>query len=383
MSRILTITSGKGGVGKTNLSLNLALCLSKMGHKTCLFDADLGLANINILLNLRPEYDLKDVLFHDRALRDIIIRTDDGLEILPGSSGVEEMANLDNDRLNALFEAFTCMDEYEFILFDTSAGISNDVISFCLAASEVILVLTPEPTSMVDGFALLKILFLNDFTGKVKLVFNQYKNKEAAKKAYISFRSAVAKHLGQQVVALAMIPEDKNLVEAVRIQRPLQLTFPSSEAAKCIQKMAKRLVANEDAIPDSMNMKGFWRSFLQTIRGPLKLPRKVREKQTETVPLSNGIGYAETSRGLKTVSAEDEKEQIDLYLPVLGRLVESINSISEEIKLIRSSIVNDKATLFHQDISSKGSDVNSLTKPILLDLDAFLKRLQTERKECN
>ena len=133
MTRTITITSGKGGVGKTNISVNVALHLASLGYRTCLFDADLGLANINILLGLSPEYNLEDVISDRHSLQDIIIRNYKGIDIIPGSSGVEEMANLESDQVDHLIQSFSELDGYDFLLFDTSAGVSRNVLAFCLS----------------------------------------------------------------------------------------------------------------------------------------------------------------------------------------------------------------------------------------------------------
>jgi flagellar biosynthesis protein FlhG len=408
MSRILTVTSGKGGVGKTNLSLNLALCLTKMGHRTCLFDADLGLANINILLGLYPEYNLKDLLFDGHDLKEIIIRIKDGLDILPGASGVEEMANLGPDQVDTLIQSFAAMDQYEFLIFDTSAGISRNVISFCLASTEVILVITPEPTSMIDAFALLKVLYLNGFTGEAKMVLNQYRTSESGKQAFVRFSSAVAEHLGKKLVALGMIPEDGKVIESVRIQQPLQSAFPGSAAAKCIGKISERLVAKQEASSD-LDVVSFWRRFFQSVRGPLRLPKKVTKKQPETLPPPSmqertvlqpqGLDAMSLSVAPKQAQADDQRQAeasqkpssmglgreeglIAHSLPVLERLVESVSSVSREIQLVREMIADNGTALFHRNNGSKVADDNSsLLKPIRLNLEDFVVRLQTENKE--
>ncbi|HDZ23313.1 MAG TPA: MinD/ParA family protein, partial [Desulfobacteraceae bacterium] len=154
MSRTVAITSGKGGVGKTNISVNLALSLSRKGHKVCLFDADLGLANINILLGLEPESTLVDVVKGTSTLSDIMMEYE-GVSIIPGSSGVEELAELSASDREMLLQSFESIGDHDFIFFDTSAGVSRDVVAFCLASSEVLLVITPEPTSLTDAYALL------------------------------------------------------------------------------------------------------------------------------------------------------------------------------------------------------------------------------------
>jgi flagellar biosynthesis protein FlhG len=132
MARIITVTSGKGGVGKTNISANLALHLAELGYNTCLFDADLGLANINILLKIYPEHNLKDVILYQKDIKEILIENYEGIDIIPGSSGVEEMANLTPDQIVKLIKQFSKLDAYDYFIIDTAAGISKDVISFAL-----------------------------------------------------------------------------------------------------------------------------------------------------------------------------------------------------------------------------------------------------------
>ena len=134
MARTITVTSGKGGVGKTNLSTNLSLHLAALGHRTCVFDADLGLANINILLGLYPEHTLEDVILNEQPLSSIIIRNHLGIDIIPGSSGVEKIANIDSEHVDALIKSFSLLEDYDFLLFDTSAGVSKNVVSFCLSS---------------------------------------------------------------------------------------------------------------------------------------------------------------------------------------------------------------------------------------------------------
>jgi flagellar biosynthesis protein FlhG len=151
MSRIITVTSGKGGVGKTNISVNMALYLASQKYRVCLFDADMGLANIDILLGLYPEYTLEDVLTREKRLQDVIIRDYSGIDIIPGSSGVRKMADPEPGEIDFLMDALSELQDYDFFFFDTSAGISKNVISFCMASPEIILVVTPEPTSWTDA----------------------------------------------------------------------------------------------------------------------------------------------------------------------------------------------------------------------------------------
>ena len=146
MKRVITITSGKGGVGKTNISVNLAAQLAKEGLRTCIFDADLGLANINILLGISPEYNLEDVITGEKSLTDILVHDPCGVDIIPGGTGVEKLTAMTPESLSRMIKAFSCLEGDDILFFDTSPGISRDVISFCMASKEVVLVVIPEPT---------------------------------------------------------------------------------------------------------------------------------------------------------------------------------------------------------------------------------------------
>lgn len=280
MARVITITGGKGGVGKTNISLNLALCLSKLGPKVCLFDADLGLANINILLGLYPEYNLEDVILNKKSLQEIIINTYQGVDIIPGSSGVEKIANLEQNNLNRLIQSFSELEQYDFFIFDTSSGISKSVISFCLAASEVVLIITPEPTSLTDAYALLKVLCFNEFDGSARVVVNQCKNTTVAKHTYNKFKEVVQKYLSVNIVPLGIVVQDNKFPEAVKRQQPLITLYPETSASKCFKVMASRLIANVPEDFKQVGITSFWTKFLEFTKGPLKL--NSREEETVT-----------------------------------------------------------------------------------------------------
>lgn len=391
MSRTITITSGKGGVGKTNVSLNLALYLSSKGYRVCLFDADLGLSNINILLGMQPDYDLSDVILKGRNLEDIFINIHETLDILPGSSGLEEMANLEADRRQALIESLSGMNGYDFLLFDTSAGISKNVISFCLASPEVVLVITPEPTSLTDSFALLKILSLNGFAGQVKVVINQCKNAEVATLVYRKFKSAAVKYLAIDVPTLGMIYQDENIAEAVKQQRPFLSIYPDSRASKCIRQIGERILTADMEHLREYDMVGFWSRCLQLISSPLKLPSRKKESEKhppkpelqgserktqqtteqgrqEDLPNRVSGSAAITGSGSeepapKSSSSLPEEDEQHTHaqkltsgaperamnpeqslMPVIEKLIGSISSLTKELQLVRQAIEGRKAS---------------------------------------
>ncbi len=302
MARTITITSGKGGVGKTNLSLNLALELARLGQRTCLFDADFGTANVNILLGLSPRYDIKDVIIEGKSLTDITIAESTNMDILPGSSGVEEMVNLNPKQMEKLLSSFSAMKDYDFLVIDTAAGISKNVASFCLASSEVVLVITHEPTSLTDAYALLKVLAANGYKGPAKVVVNRCQDSSHARITFATFKNAVSKHLKIKVSALGLVLEDSKMVEAIRLQQPFLRKFPDSQVAKCFHMIASRLIENKEGIVGG-DLDSFWRSTLETMGSSLNIPsaphKEIKAIESRALNKNSGSSSDEVARELR------------------------------------------------------------------------------------
>lgn len=276
MARIITVSGGKGGVGKTNLSVNLALWLARNKARVCLLDADLGLANVNIMLGLYPEYDLEDVLLQKKTIRDILIENYHGIDIIPGSSGVERLANVQPSEIDRILELFTGLHDYDFLVCDTSAGISRSVVSFCLSATDVVVVVTTEPTSLTDAYALLKVLCLNGFRGKAQIVVNQCKNTTVASRTYNKLKDVAHRYLSAETVPLGIVVQDPHVPEAVHRQQPLFVMHPDCNASRCISVIANRLLSGETGqthFPD-VPVASFWKRFLETARRPLAFPER-------------------------------------------------------------------------------------------------------------
>ena len=264
------------------------LRLAGLGHRTCIFDADLGLANINILLGLYPEHTIHDVILGNKPLSDIIIRNYRGVDIIPGSSGIETLANIAAPETDHLIKALTILDSYDYLIFDTSAGVSRNVVSFCLASSEIIIVITPEPTSLTDAYALVKILYLNGLEAPVRVVVNQCKNVTIAKQIYLRFKEVVKKYLSLEVQLMGAILEDANITEAVKKQEPFLFTFPETIASKCIKIIAKNLTEPNTNDVKTFDIESFWKRCLSLFKAPLKFGRtqpgtkKVHDKTVST-----------------------------------------------------------------------------------------------------
>ncbi len=270
MAKFITVTGGKGGVGKTNISLNLALSLSQLGSKVCLFDADLGMANINILLGLYPKYTLEDVMFRERDINDVLLKTGLGIDIIPGGSGVQKLANLSPVDIEHVVTGFSKLDDYDYFLFDTAAGITDSVISYSMNSSEVVLVITPEPTSIADAYAVVKVLANRGFKGQLKVVVNQCKNAKMAKQTFNHFHSVVKKFLKITVKPLGYLNKDERIPESVRKQQPLMTLYPNSVVAKSMQAMASRLVTNDLEFFDQGSVGDFWSRLFEFTKESLE-----------------------------------------------------------------------------------------------------------------
>ncbi len=362
MSRIITITSGKGGVGKTNISVNMSLYLAAMGYRTCLFDADMGLANVDILLGCYPEYTLEDVLLKKKKMKDIIINAPAGLDIIPGSSGVKLLAEHDPGQFDYLISSLSKLDEYDYFIFDTSAGISKNVISFCLTSPEIVLVITPEPTSITDAYALLKVLCLNKISSTVLIAINQCMSMEIANKLYSKFKEVVQKNLKINISPLGTIPLDSHVSKAVKEQKPLISLFPDSDAARGIKNIARYLVTKGETELNNYELSDFWRKCIERLNSDLVLSnnktkkapesapkelspgekKKLRDQNAESSSKSEIIGTPVQEKTIEGIPVKSDQIDTKDVFKILEGLVEGISSISSELGAIRKMMENDK-----------------------------------------
>lgn len=252
-ARVITVTSGKGGVGKTSLSVNLAIQLRRLGKRVVVLDADFGLANIEIMLGIRPQYNLADLMFRGKSMNDIITYGPEGIGFISGGSGINEMANLTRDQVFRLIQKMAELDQQaDVIIVDTGAGIGDSVLEFVAASAEVLLVATPEPTSITDAYALLKSLNRNSSykPGKtvVKMVANQVRGNNDADELFDKLGIVVNKFLNIDIEYLGSIPYDANMQRAVMRQEPLSMAAPNAAAARSVEKIA-RVLANKEEEP--------------------------------------------------------------------------------------------------------------------------------------
>jgi flagellar biosynthesis protein FlhG len=240
--RILAVTSGKGGVGKTNVVANLAFSLSELGKRVVVLDADFGLANIDVLLGLTPRYHLGHVLFGNKTLADILVEGPNGIQIIPASSGLQRMSELTAVQRNRLLEGFAGLDaRTDYFIIDTAAGISRNVVHFLLAAHEVIVISAPEPTAIVDAYAMIKIIIAEDPGKKIQVLVNPVERAEDAHEIYCQINSVVRRFLGRDVDYLGYIEKDPHVPQAVRNQTAVTQRFPNAPASRCFRELARRL----------------------------------------------------------------------------------------------------------------------------------------------
>lgn len=246
-SRVIAVTSGKGGVGKTSLSVNLALQFQEQGKKVVILDADFGLANVEIMLGIRPQYNLADLIFNNKSIEEIITQGPMGVGFISGGSGVQDLVNLDKEKLKKLIAKLVKLDSlYDVIIIDTGAGIADSVIEFVLSSPEVLLVVTPEPTSITDAYSLLKAVNRKkDFNREqksIKVVANRVENDEEGQEIYEKISVVASKFLNIEMEYLGYIPQDKRLTNAVVEQKPVSIHYPNSESALRIKSICGKLL---------------------------------------------------------------------------------------------------------------------------------------------
>ena len=266
-ARVITVTSGKGGVGKTSVSINLAITLSRLGKRVIVLDADFGLANIEIMLGIRPKFNLADLMFKGKSIKDIVTYGPENIGFISGGSGINEMANLSRDQIVQLIQKMYELDQLaDVIIVDTGAGIGDAVLEFVAASSEVLLVATPEPTSITDAYALLKSLnrcgsFQPGVT-TVKMIANQVRTSSDAEELFTKIGTVVSKFLNIDVEFLGEIPYDVNVPKAVMKQEPVTMAAPNSPAAKAIMEIVHKIENIE--VPEER--RGIMQLFASVIR---------------------------------------------------------------------------------------------------------------------
>ena len=264
-ARVISVTSGKGGVGKSNTSVNIAVQFQRQGKRVIIFDADFGLANIEVMFGIIPKYNLGDLMFKGKELKEIITPGPEGVGFISGGSGIAKLVNLDKEQIKRLVGKLSELDELaDVIIIDTGAGISSSVMEFLVASPETILVTTPEPASITDSYALLKALSMNeDYSPekcKVKLIANRVGKKEEGQNLYEKLSAVSSRFLNIELEYLGAIPFDNNITKAVMTQEPVSLKYPGSVSSKCYEDIVNILENKEISSHNNIGVRNFFKS---------------------------------------------------------------------------------------------------------------------------
>lgn len=267
-AKIITITSGKGGVGKSNFVVNMGITLHKKGKKVLIFDADIGMGNDDVLMGVLPSYNVFDLL-EGKDINEVVVEGPYGINLLPGGSGINYIENLEEEERLAFIEKLTSLDKYDYIFIDTGAGINKNVLAFIACSEETIVITTPEPTSLTDAYSLIKATDHFKLTNTANVIVNRAFSIKDGEETYNKLKRAVEKFLTIKVNYLGSISEDRKLVEGVRAQVPFTILHPKCDASKSIERISNKLIGN--ASVENMGAEGLFKKlFSLFLRGGVR-----------------------------------------------------------------------------------------------------------------
>ena len=244
--RIITVTSGKGGVGKSNIVVNLSIALQKMGKKVMIFDADIGMGNDDIIMGCSSRYNVFDVISRGREIEEVVLTGPFGVKLLPGGSALTKIDDLTENQRNSFLDKLTALKGLDYIIMDTGAGVNKSVLGFIACCEDLVIVTTPEPTSLTDAYSLLKAVKHFNIKNSAKVIINRSLDNNEANATFNKFNNAVTKFLDMKLDYLGKIGEDKKLSYAVRAQQPVIISYPNSQVSQDINSIASRIEGLKD-----------------------------------------------------------------------------------------------------------------------------------------
>jgi flagellar biosynthesis protein FlhG len=266
--RVIAVTSGKGGVGKTNVVGNLAIAFSQLNKKVIIFDGDLGLANIDVLMGIRSKSHIQHVISGQKSLSEIIETGPENVKIIPGGSGLQKLSNLSEGERLLLLNEFDAIDQdIDIFLIDTGAGISTNITYLNMAAEERIVISTPEPTSITDAYALIKVMYQEHGTKDFQLLVNMVRSQREAEAVFNNIHSNLSRYLRDiKLIYLGFISKDENIQRSVRKQKPVVLSYPKSTSAKQFIQLARKMLDENHENSKINTLSFFWKKFMSNLQ---------------------------------------------------------------------------------------------------------------------
>lgn len=263
-TRVIAVTSGKGGVGKSNIVANLGFVLSRFGKKVLILDADLGLGNLDVLLGLAPKYNLSHAIAGEKTIPEIVIEGPGNVKILPASSGIQELSDLTDEQKTRMFTALDLLiDSVDFFLIDTGAGISSNVMHFNSSAPEILVVVSPEPTSITDAYALMKVLSLDYSRKHFRLLVNLARSSKEALEVYKQLELVADRFLDIKIEYMGHVLVDENVKKGVRLQKVVSEILPDTKASRCFAALAKKIFESRPPNAPEGDTNFFWRKLVR------------------------------------------------------------------------------------------------------------------------
>ena len=328
-AKVIAISSGKGGVGKSNIASNLSISIANAGYTVCIFDADINLANINILLGVNPDYTLQHLFSENKNIEEIVFSDINGIDMIAGASGVAEFTRLTPEQQQQLLLAIKQLEQnYDYLIIDTAAGIDDSVLSFLHAVPYIILTITKEPTSLTDAFSLLKVLNKQGYKQTVLVLVNMVSGLKMAKHIFSRFSEAVNKYLLLEVRLIGYIVMDENVSLAVEKQKPIINYFPQSPASVCLGNISKHLLkVLESGKASEILFSTFFESQINNNKVPLVSEKIMQEIKSLTIE-DKLIIYEELKLQFNTVTEK----------PVTSDNTANSELINNELQFIDSGL---------------------------------------------
>lgn len=266
-TRIIAVTSGKGGVGKTNVATNMGIAYAQMGKKVIVLDADLGLANVNVIMNVIPQYNLYHVIKKQKKLSEIIIDTEYGIKLIVGASGFSKIANMGEAERDEFIKEMYTLSDVDIIIIDTSAGVSKNVLSFVAAADEVVIITTSEPTAITDAYGIIKVIAteVDNMNLNLKMIINRVDSALEGKRIADRMINIAAQFLNLKIEYLGFIYNDPLVTKAVLKQKPFIIAEPNGKASSCLKHIVSRMEKNE--VPETGSEGGGFARFVKKLFG--------------------------------------------------------------------------------------------------------------------